>query len=153
MEGVGAAWNTIWCKLRIIFSQSGTCYWTQVLPLPNSEKNMSTPWFHLSPFLEAGTRQSPTVWMFSFDNYAHQSLDHRQKLIRMRLGPRVFIYGKNGLKTLLQMHTPISQVKSAPTPAGEPNVRAEAEKRKKYMYTKMPNPVQPTSISQRTSKK
>ena len=46
-----------------------------------------------------------------------------------------------------------SQVKSAPTPAGEPNVMAEAEKRKKYVHQKMPNPVQPTSISQRTSKK
>ena len=47
-----------------------------------------------------------------------------------------------------------SQVKSAPTPAGEPNVRAEAEKRKNICTPKkMPNPVQPTSISQGTSKK
>ena len=46
-----------------------------------------------------------------------------------------------------------SQAKSAPTPAGEPNVRAEAENRKIYIQQKMPNPVQPTSVSHRTSKK
>ena len=46
-----------------------------------------------------------------------------------------------------------SQVKSTRTPAGEPNVRAKAEKKKIYVHQKMTNPVQPTSISQRTSKK
>ena len=43
-------------------------------------------------------------WMFSFENYADQSLDRRQKLIGMRLGMRFFIYGMNGSKILLQMH-------------------------------------------------
>ena len=35
-------------------------------------------------------------WMFSFENYADQSLDRRQKLIGMRLGMRFFIYGMTG---------------------------------------------------------
>ena len=38
-------------------------------------------------------------------NYADQSLNRRQKLIAMRLGTRFFIYGMNGSKILLQMHT------------------------------------------------
>lgn len=49
---------------------------------------------------------------YFFPNPAHQSLGRRQKLIRMRLGPRFFIYGMNGSKTLLQMHTPINGLKS-----------------------------------------
>ena len=36
-----------------------------------------------------------------------KSLDHRQKLIGLRLGTKFFIYGMNGSKTLSQMHTPI----------------------------------------------
>ena len=45
------------------------------------------------------------LWMFSFENYADQSLDRRQKLIGMRIGMRFFIYGMNGSEILLQMHT------------------------------------------------
>ena len=52
---------------------------------------------HMSP--------SWPLWMFNFANYADQSLDRRQKLIGMRLGMRFFIYGMNGSKMLLQMHT------------------------------------------------
>ena len=67
------------------------------------------PWFHLSHVLAAGTGQSTTpswlLWMFSVENYADQSLDRRQKLIGIRLGMRFFIYGMNGSKILLQMHT------------------------------------------------
>jgi len=43
--------------------------------------------------------------IFSFENYADQSLDRRQKLIGMRLRMMFFIYGMNGSKILLQMHT------------------------------------------------
>ncbi len=39
-----------------------------------------------------------------------------------------------------------SQVKSAPTPVGEPNVRAETEKENKDT----PETVQPTGVSQKT---
>ena len=39
-----------------------------------------------------------------------------------------------------------SQVKSAPTPVGEPNVRAEAEKEN----IDTPETVQPTGVSQKT---
>ena len=67
------------------------------------------PWFHLSHVLAAGTGQFTTpswpLWMFSFENYADQSLYRRQKLIGMRLGMRFFIYGMNGSEILLQMHT------------------------------------------------
>ena len=37
-----------------------------------------------------------------------KSLDHRQKLIGLRLGTKFFIYGMNGSKTLSEMHTRIS---------------------------------------------
>ena len=74
------------------------------------------PWFHLSHVLAAGTGQSTTpswlLWMFSFENYAHQWLDHRQKLIGVRLGTGLFIFGMNGSKTLFQMHAPIHGLKS-----------------------------------------
>ena len=67
------------------------------------------PWFHLSHVLAAGTEQFTTpswpLWMFSFENYVDQSLDRRRKLIGMRLGMRFFLYGVNGSKFLLQMHT------------------------------------------------
>ena len=41
-----------------------------------------------------------------------------------------------------------SQVKSAPTPVGEPNVRAEAEKKNLYVY--IPTTVQFAGVSQKT---
>ena len=41
-----------------------------------------------------------------------------------------------------------SQVKSAPTPVGEPNVRAEAEKKTICMY--IPMTVQLSGVSQKT---
>ena len=67
------------------------------------------PWFHLSHVLAAGTEQFTTpswpLWMFSFENYVDQSLDRRRKLIVIRLGMRFFLYGMNGSKFLLQMHT------------------------------------------------
>ena len=73
--------------------------------------NISMPWFHRSHVLAASTGQSTTpswlLCMFSFENYADQSLDCRQKLIGMRLGTMCFIYGMNGPKTLFQMHAPI----------------------------------------------
>ena len=47
-----------------------------------------------------------------FENYAHQWLDHRQKLIGVRLGKGLFIFGRNGSKTLFQMHAPIHGLKS-----------------------------------------
>ena len=53
---------------------------------------------------------------------------HCRKLLRQVVGP--------------------SQVKSAPTPVGEPNVRAEAEKKNLYMY--IPMTVQFAGVSQKT---
>jgi len=65
------------------------------------------PRFHLLHV--AGTGQSTTprwlLWMSSFENYADQSLDRRQKLIGMRLGTRFLIYGMNKSQILWQMHT------------------------------------------------
>ena len=65
------------------------------------------PWFHLAYVLAAGTGQSTTpswlLWMFNFENYADQSLDHRQNVIGMRLGT----CGMNGSEILFQMHMPI----------------------------------------------
>ena len=77
-------------------------------PFPNAQ-NISMPWFHLLHVSAAGTRQTTTptwlLWMFSFENYANQSLDRGQKLIGMRLGTRFFVYGMNGSQILFQMHT------------------------------------------------
>ena len=67
------------------------------------------PWFLLAHVLAAGTRQSTipswSLWMFSFGKCPDQSLDRRQKLIGMRLGTRLLVYGMSGSEVLFQMHT------------------------------------------------
>ena len=75
-------------------------------------KNVSLPW-NLSLVLAAGTRQftipSSLLWMFSFENYADQSSDHRQKLIGMRLGMEFFIYGMMSM-SMSTLYVPLGGV-------------------------------------------
>ena len=67
-------------------------------------------YFNLLHVLAAGTGQSTTpswlLWMFSFENYADQSLDRRQKLIGMRLRTRFLLQ----MQTLI--HGPTSYAKT-----------------------------------------